>query len=130
MIVVDASFVVMAIVDDAEPGERARERLRGQVAFAPEILDLEVVSALRSLDQRGAVPSDRLDAALGDLGDLRINRVGHQALLDRCWELRHNVTIYDAAYVVLAEALEVSLITADARLAAAPGPRCRFEVME
>jgi predicted nucleic acid-binding protein len=66
---------------------------------------------------------------LGDLGALRIERAPHAPLLARCWELRHNLTIYDAAYVALAELMVTSLLTGDARLAAAPGARCDVEVM-
>ncbi len=78
--------------------------------------------------------AEELDAgraalALVDLADLRLRRVGHRSLLSRCWELRGNVTAYDAAYVALAEELDTILLTADARLAAAPGPRCEVELL-
>jgi predicted nucleic acid-binding protein len=67
--------------------------------------------------------------ALADLGSLRLQRAAHGPLLDRCWELRHNLTIYDAAYVALAELLDVGLLTGDARLASAAGIRCGVEVI-
>ncbi|MBA2437334.1 MAG: type II toxin-antitoxin system VapC family toxin, partial [Acidimicrobiia bacterium] len=72
---------------------------------------------------------DRVDAALADLESLRLERVPHRRMLRRCWELRDNVTVYDAAYVALAEHLGVTLVTADRRLTEAPGPRCEVELI-
>ena len=65
-----------------------------------------------------------------DLQAIPIQRVDHTALLERCWELRDNLTTYDAAYVALAEALQVTLLTGDQRLARAPGPTCPIEVIK
>jgi predicted nucleic acid-binding protein len=75
------------------------------------------------LDQRRAA------LALADLVELPMRRAAHRPLLPRCWELRDTVTVYGAAYVALAELLDAPLVTADARLANAPGPRCRFELL-
>jgi predicted nucleic acid-binding protein len=66
---------------------------------------------------------------LGDLTVLPVRRVSHRLLVQRCWELRRAVTVYDAAYVALAEALGIALLTADARLSRAPGLRCRVELL-
>lgn len=129
MIVVDASVVVTALADDGSDGDRVRDRLRGERLVAPQLLDLEVLSAWRRLAGRGHLDERRVSLALADLRDLRIDRVPHAALLDRCWELRQTMTIYDAAYVAAAEALDVVLVTADAKLAAASGPRCDVEVL-
>jgi predicted nucleic acid-binding protein len=71
----------------------------------------------------------RAAAAVSDLGDLPLQRSPHRPLLQRIWQLRRAVTAYDAAYVALAEALDVSLVTADARLARASGVRCGIEVI-
>ena len=71
----------------------------------------------------------RAEFALTDLLDLPLERVAHRPLARRCWELRDNVTVYDAAYVAAAEALEASLLTSDRRLAAATGPRCPVELL-
>jgi len=68
-------------------------------------------------------------AALDDLEDLPLRRAGHLGLLRRAWELRENVTFYDALYVALAERLDLSLVTLDARLASAPGVRARIELI-
>ena len=67
--------------------------------------------------------------AVADLASLPLRRARHVNLLSRCWELRENLTPYDAAYVALAEALDVTLVTADRRMAQAPGPRCTVEVL-
>ena len=77
----------------------------------------------------GALDSRRAGLALDDLAALPVQRAPHLPLLRRCWELRENLTVYDAAYVSLAEALQVLLLTGDRRLARAPGPRCQIEVL-
>lgn len=129
MIVVDASVVVHALGDDGPDGDIARERLRGERLTAPHLLDLEVLSAWRRLVDAGVLDASRLELAVADLLVLRVERVPHGPLLARCWELRPNLTVYDAAYVALAEAVDATVVTADRRLAAAPGPRCPIEVL-
>lgn len=129
MLVVDASVIATALADDAPDGDRARTRLRGQQLAAPELLDLEVASVLRRQVRVGALDGRRAELALTDLHALSIQRAPHRPLLRRCWQLRENLTIYDAAYVALAEALDADLLTADRRLAKAPGPRCRIDVL-
>ncbi len=130
MIVVDANVVVTALADDGPDGDRIRERLRGERIAAPHVIDLEVASAWRRLVVAGALDDRRVRLALDDLLELRLERVPHGPLLRRCWELRANLTVYDAAYVALAEALGTSLLTADRGLADAPGSRCAVEVVE
>ena len=129
MIVVDASVVVTALGDDGPDGDTARARLRGERLAGPHLIDLEVASAWRRLAAAGHLPDRRVDLALADLLALRLERVPHGPLLQRCWELRDNLTIYDAAYVALAETLGAKLLTADARMAGAPGCRCPIEVL-
>lgn len=129
MIVVDASVIVTALADDGDDGNGARERLRGQRLAAPHVIDLEVASAWRRLVAAGGLDDRRAQLALEDLGALPLERVPHRPLLSRCWELRGNLTIYDAAYVALAEVLMVTLVTADTRLAAAPGVRCDIDLI-
>ncbi len=128
-LVVDASVLVMALADDGGDGASARDRLRGESLAAPHLVDLEVASALRRLAGRGTLTDRRASAALRDLSDLPLQRAPHTPLLPRVWALRRNLTPYDAAYVALAEALEAPLLTADRRLAEAPGPRCPIEVL-
>jgi predicted nucleic acid-binding protein len=129
LIVVDASVVVCALADDGRDGERARTRLLGERLAAPEVLDLEVASVLHRLCASGALPEARAEVALNDLVQLRLDRVGHRRLIARCWELRHNLTVYDAAYVALAEALSTTLVTADTRLANAPRLPCDVDLL-
>ena len=129
MIVVDASVLVVALGDDADDGDLARARLRGEDFSAPELIDLEVGSALRRLLATGKLDRRRAELALGDLVELPLRRGAHRPLVARCWQLRENCTFYDAAYVALAELLEAPLVTADMRLAAIPGARCDIDLL-
>lgn len=129
MIVVDASVVAPTLADDDEDGDRARARLGGERLAAPELLDLEVASILRRAVRARRLDQRRSGQALEDLLALPLTRVSHGPLLARVWELRDNLTAYDAAYVALAEAAGCSLLTADRRLKRATGPRCEIEVL-
>ncbi len=129
VLVVDASVLAVALADDAADGDRARARLYGEDLAATELLDLEVASVLRRQASTGLLSPRRADLALSDLAVAPVRRAPHLPLLSRCWELRENITIYDAAYVALAEALRVVLLTADTRLSKAPGPKCPIEVI-
>lgn len=129
MIVVDASVLAPALSDDGPDGDEARARLLGEVLAAPDLIDLETASVLRGAVRAGTLPIRRAELALADLADLPIDRAAHRRLLSRCWELRDNLTIYDASYVALAELLEVQLVTADRKLAAAPGIRCAIDLL-
>jgi predicted nucleic acid-binding protein len=128
VLVVDASVFVVALADDGRDGEQARARLRGERLAAPELLDIEVASVLRRQVRLGAVAPRRAELALADLAAAPVARATHRPLLGRCWELRDNLTIYDATYVALAEVLGVDFLTGDVRLANAAGPRCHIEV--
>ncbi len=130
MIVADASVLVVALADDGPDGDQARARLRGERVALPELADLEVASVLRRQLAAGALDARRASLALDDLAALPARRAPHRPLLPRCWELRDNLTIYDAAYVALAEAMRATLLTADRRLARAPGPRCPIEILQ
>lgn len=128
MLVVDASVLATALGDDGADGQRARQRLAGQTLTAPELIYLEVASVWRRQLAAGDMTPKRALQAISDLADLPITVASHMPLLARCWELRDNVTVYDAAYVALAETLGVPLLTADGRLGRAPGLRCAIEV--
>jgi predicted nucleic acid-binding protein len=130
VLVVDASVLAVALADDGADGDTVRARLRGEELAAPEVVDLEVASVLRGQMMAGALDTRRAALALDDLDALPVQRAPHLPLLRRCWELRENLTIYDAAYVSLAEAMEARLLTGDRRLARAPGPRCQIEVLQ
>jgi predicted nucleic acid-binding protein len=129
VIVVDASVLVTGLADDGGDGDRVRERLRNERLAAPQVIDLEVASAWRRLLAAGHLDERRAALALADLAALRIERAPHRSLLERCWELRDDLTIYDAAYVALAELVGTVLLTGDARLANAPGIRCEVELV-
>jgi predicted nucleic acid-binding protein len=127
VIVADASVLVVALADDGPDGGRARARLRGKRLALPEIADLEVASVLRRQLRAGVIDARRAQLALDDLTALPARRAPHRPLMARCWELRDNLTPYDAAYVALAEAMGVTLLTGDRQLARAPGTRCLIE---
>lgn len=125
MIVVDASAAVSALLRVGT----ARERLSRDVLHAPHVIDIEIVDVMRKLVQRRALTETGAVTALSAWKRLGIRRHPTIGLLDRQWELRHNASAYDAAYVALAEALQCHLVTADQRLASAIGPRCMIEIV-
>lgn len=127
MIVVDASVLAPALLDDGASGARFRLRLSEEGLVAPELVDIEVCSVIRSWHRRGNVSIGRASSAIDDLLGLPMHRVARRHLVERIWQLRGNVTSYDAAYVALAERLSLTLVTADGRLANAPGTRCPIE---
>lgn len=129
MIVVDASVLAVALGDDGADGEVARAAVAGRTLTAPELLDLEVLSVWRRHVAAGLLTPGRAGLAIADLRAIPIRRASHRPLMDRCWELRQTVTAYDAAYIALAEALAVPLLTADARLSRAPGLRCQVDLL-
>jgi predicted nucleic acid-binding protein len=130
MIVVDASVVVEALVDDGKSGGLARERMtESSLLQAPELIDLEILSVLRRLVARGTLDAKRAMRAVDDMLDLAIVRYPHRSLTWRVWELRSNLTPYDASYVVLAEACECPLVTFDRAIARCPGLRCDVELL-
>jgi len=128
LIVVDASFLVMALGDDGDEGVSVRARLHGENLAAPHLIDLEIASVLRSAVLADRMTPQRARQALQDLTDLDIERVAHTALLARVWELRDNHTVYDASYIALAELFQAPLLTYDAKMARGTGARCAFEV--
>jgi len=129
VIVVDASVLAPALADDTSDGDLSHARLRGNILVAPELIDLEVASVWRRQVTAGRLEVRRADEAVADLLALPLQRVRHRQLLTRCWELRHNLTQYDAAYVALAELLDAVLVTGDKRLSRAPGVCCRVDVI-
>lgn len=130
MIVLDASVLANALADDAQDGGVARAELRAAGAVAaPDLVDVEAVAVLRKRWLAGTISVDRFEAAVTDLQRLHLERVPTVRLVRRAFELRANVTAYDATYVALAEALDCDLVTADERLAGATGPRCRIRLL-
>lgn len=128
--VLDASAVVTLLLGgSAGAAVAARLQWAPGPRRAPHVLDLEVAQTFRRLTRAGRVDDPTAAACLRDFRDLGLEYHPHGPLLPRIWELRDNLTAYDAAYVALAEALDAPLLTADARLAAAPGHRARIEVL-
>lgn len=128
MLVVDTSALLEALAG-RDPQPALVERLaRDGDLHAPHVVDIEMLHALRRLSATGALSDDRAEDARRDLDDLALARYPHQPLAGRIWALRHNLTAYDAAFVALAEALSVPLVTCDARLAGAPGNRADVEL--
>jgi len=128
VIVLDASAVVDWLLQ-TPTGKRIEKRIfsRTESLHAPHLLDLEVGQVLRRLVRETTVSAERADEAIRDLLDLRVTRYPHFVLLPRIWQLRHNLSAYDAAYVVLAEQLGATLLTRDARLASASGHAAQIE---
>lgn len=126
--VVDASVLAAFYAADDARHARVAERLSiGDALFAPAHLDVEIASALRGM-ALGNPGVDRIAPdALAHLADFPIRRMPLPPLLHRAWELRHHLTVYDAAYVALAERLNAVLVTCDTKLAHASGPKCTFE---
>jgi predicted nucleic acid-binding protein len=132
LIVIDASAEVAILLNIGQDIEGIRRRIArpGETLHIPHLFEIEVLHALRSLTLRGTVSSERARLALDRLRDTWFVRYPHTALTERIWELRENLTAYDAAYIALAEALDAPLVTTDARLARASGLRAAVEVYE
>jgi predicted nucleic acid-binding protein len=130
VIVADASAVIELLLNTAA-GRSAADRLLdpSETIAAPHLLDVEVLQVLRRYALSGELDGERGRQAVEDLNDLPILRYPHDPFLPRMWELRQNVTAYDAAYIALAEAMDATLLTRDERLAAAPGHRAMVEIV-
>ncbi len=128
MIVVDASVLAPVVLDDGADGTRMRARLRGERLAAPDLAKVEVASVIRRHLASAAVDDERASQAIWNLIDLPILLFPTAPFLRRAWALRDNVTAYDACYVALAETLACTMLTADGRLARAPGLQCAVEL--
>jgi predicted nucleic acid-binding protein len=130
VLVVDASALLEILLNTPD-GNRVAARLfrPGETLHAPHLVDLEVAQVLRRYALAGEMNAGRGEEALEDLADLPLTRYPHGLFLPRIWELRRNVTAYDAAYVALAEALAAPLVTRDAALASVRAHRARVELL-
>lgn len=130
MIVVDASAVLEVLMQTPRAATvAARLFSPGESLHAPYLLDVEVAQVLRRYAQTAVLTDQRAREALDDLLDFPIERYPHTTLLPRVWDLRHNLTAYDALYVALAETLQAPLVTRDGRLASAPGSTARIDLI-
>lgn len=125
-LVVDASAVVAALTDSGADGRWAETALTSGSLASPQLLTAEAANILRRAALTGAISAEQASLAYADLLELRVELFPYIPFAARIWELRDNVTCYDAWYVALAETLNAPLATLDVRLAKAPGPRCRF----
>lgn len=130
MIVIDASALVELLVGGTPRAARIAMRVqhRAESLHAPHLIDLEVASVLRGLEARNGLSPALAARAIVDLMALDLVRYSHDSLVPRVWQLRGNLTAYDAAYIALAESLGSPLVTCDRRLAAAPGNRAHVEL--
>jgi predicted nucleic acid-binding protein len=128
--VVDASALIEVLLRTTGSA-LMEERLfaPGETLYAPYLIDIETAQVLRRYAAGGEIDGARGLAALSDLADFPLRRYPHDFLLPRVWDLRHNLTAYDAIYVALAETLDATLLTRDRRLAAASGHRAQVELV-
>ncbi|HET7327425.1 MAG TPA: type II toxin-antitoxin system VapC family toxin [Nocardioidaceae bacterium] len=125
MRIVDAGVVVELLAGDLDP-----DRLSDEELAAPHLIDSEVTHVLRGLVRRGVLSEEQGDLALEGFTQLILTRFPGDWLRARMWALRHDLSGYDATYVALTEMTDATaLLTTDARLADASGPRCRVELL-
>ena len=130
MIVIDASVLANVVGDDGPAGRAARARLLDAAeASTPDLADVETVAVLRKRWLAGDLTDRRFRSAIDDLLALPLARFPTGPLMIRAYELRSNVSAYDASYIALAEGLACTLVTADARLARSPGTNCAIEIL-
>jgi predicted nucleic acid-binding protein len=125
-VVVDACTLIAALVDYGPDGEWAESIIAGASLYAPEVAFVEATDTLRRFERAKRITAAEANAAHEDLMELNIEIYSFEPFAERIWELRHNVTSYDAWYVAVAEALHLPLVTLDARLVKANGPTCEF----
>ena len=129
-VVCDASAVVAVLLDSGTSGQWATTQLSGAELFAPTLLPYECANIVRRHELGGAISADQAAQAHADLLDLPVNLWPYEPLADRAWELRKNLSSYDAVYVALAEALAAKLVTLDRRILRSPGLLCTVECPE
>lgn len=128
----------MDVLLNLEPtAPKIRERIKQEDSddtreslHVPHLFEVEVLSALRRLTLGSQIPEDRALRAVRSLSNMRLTRYSHAPFIERIWELKENISAYDAAYIALAEALSMSLVTTDGRLARAAGHSARIELYE
>jgi predicted nucleic acid-binding protein len=126
-VVCDATALVALLLDDGPDGRWVTGALAGAELVAPSLVTFEAANIIRRLEVAALVSPDQSAQAHGDLLDLPIELWPYEILAARAWELRRNLSSYDASYVAVAEAVGATLVTLDRRIARAPGPRCRVD---
>lgn len=127
-VVIDASVLVAALVDDGSDGRWAESQLVGDFLAAPHLVYVEVANILRRAVRGGAISEDVAALAHSDLLALRVELFPYELVAERVWDLRGSVTAYDAWYVAIAEHLNAPLATLDQKLSRAAGPKCSFRL--
>lgn len=127
MLVLDTSALILALANPDHPAGVLLAEL-GDL-HAPHLIDVEFLHAVRRLASAETINTTQAEQLLQSMEDLRIERYPHAPLARRIWALRHNLTAYDAAYIALAEALGAPLVTADHKLAGAPGNHAEVRVV-
>ncbi len=130
MLVVDTSALLTALTATEPPAGLVERLAADGDLHAPHLIDTEMLHALRRMTRTRAIGQDRAADARLDFADTALVRYPHWPLNDRVWELRHNLTAYDATFVALAEALSAPLVTCDARLAAGGQHDARVELFD
>lgn len=116
------------LLDSGQAGEWCRDRAQEGSIVAPHLMQIEVANVIRRATARGAIDESTGQRALGRLTWMPVELVPFDLLALRAWDLRSNLTVYDACYVAAAERFELRLVTLDARLAGAPDVRCEVVV--
>ncbi len=129
MIVVDASIIVHLVIDAAIDPNIVEIVRRSEKLVAPHLIDLEVLNILRKKRLQNKTSTQRLQLAFEDFNSIPIDRLGTSHLNTRIWELCHNLTPYDASYIALAESLNISLLSRDAKMAGAPLHRAKIIIV-
>jgi predicted nucleic acid-binding protein len=129
VIVVDSS-VILEVLLRTKSSQTIEKKIfsRGQTLHAPHLIDIEIAQVIRRYTSAGEITPERGSQAIEDLMDFRISRYSHDILLPRIWDLRKNMTAYDAAYVALAEIMDSPLLTRDAKLARSPGSNAKIQL--
>jgi predicted nucleic acid-binding protein len=123
-VVCDASALVALLLDGGPAGRWVTRKLTGAHLAAPSLAGFEVANIVRRHELAGLASPDQAVQAHADLLELAIEQWPYDLLASRAWQLRRNLSIYDAGYVALAELLDAPLVTLDRRIAGAPGLRC------
>ncbi|QDY77409.1 type II toxin-antitoxin system VapC family toxin [Streptomyces qinzhouensis] len=124
VLVLDTSALVAFLVGQDDLADEVRRTAEGHRLAAPHAVDLECASVLRGLTRGKKLSDTQAEQALKVLSRMALRRYDHTPLLPRIWQLRHNMWPYDASFIALAEQIGADLVTADAKLAGAPGLRC------
>ena len=128
LLVCDASVIVAVLLDSGPDGRWATRQVADASLVAPQLMPFESANIVRRLELSGAVSADQAAQAHADLVVLAVELWPYELLAARTWQLRANLSCYDAAYVALAESVDAPLVTLDRRIHRAPGVRCTVEV--